>query len=64
MECQSGNPFGPRPRGRWALSCRGELDDQLDGLDHGLNPIDSSNHLSGTKSRRQWKQARKTLKEI
>ena len=36
-------PSGPRPRGRRAVSRRGELDSQPDGLDHGLNPIKSSN---------------------
>ena len=50
LECakksQCGNPFGPRPRGRWAVSCRGELDNQPDGLDHGLNLVKSSIHSS------------------
>ena len=29
---------------RGAVNRRRELDDQPDGLDHGLNPIKSSNH--------------------
>ena len=35
---------GPRPRGRKAVSRRGELDGQPDGLDHDCNPIKSSKH--------------------
>ena len=38
-----GNPSDPRLRRRWAVGCRGELDSQPDGLDHGRNPINSSN---------------------
>ena len=40
---QSGMPSDPRPRGHRAVSRREELDSQPDGLDHGLNPIKSSN---------------------
>ena len=36
----------------------GELDSQPDGLDHALNPLESSSHSSETKSRRLWKQVR------
>ena len=36
----------------------GELDSQPDGLDHALNPLESSSHSSETKSRRRWKQVR------
>ena len=45
-ECQFGNPSGLRPQGRWVVGRQGELDDQPDGLDRGLNPIESSNHSS------------------
>ena len=37
---------GPRPRGHWAVGRRSELDGQLDGLDHDLNPLELSSHLT------------------
>ena len=39
-------PSRQRPRGHWAVGRQGELDNQPVGLDHGLNPIQSSNHSS------------------
>ena len=44
--CLSGKPPGPGPCRRLALGCRGELDDQSDGLDHGLNPLESFYQLT------------------
>ena len=43
---------------------QGEHDDQLDGLDHGLNPLESSSQLTLTRSRWRWKQVREILEEI
>ena len=56
-------PSGPRPRGRWAVSRRGELDNQPNGLDPiGILSMSSKHSLILNPMAAET--VRETLKEI